>query len=42
MPNLETVVSEIVDEMRQRPDRGEVARYIPELARSIRGSSASR
>ncbi|GJD60358.1 glutaminase [Methylobacterium frigidaeris] len=33
MPNLETVVSEIVDEMRQRPDRGEVARYIPELAR---------
>ncbi|MGX7705928.1 glutaminase [Methylobacterium sp. Gmos1] len=33
MPNLETVVSEIADEMRQRPDRGEVARYIPELAR---------
>ncbi|AWB22170.1 glutaminase [Methylobacterium currus] len=33
MPNLETVVSEIVDEMRKRPDRGEVARYIPELAR---------
>ncbi|QRE73317.1 glutaminase [Methylobacterium aquaticum] len=33
MPNLETVVSEIADEMRQRTDRGEVARYIPELAR---------
>jgi glutaminase len=33
VPNLETVVSEIADEMRQRPDRGEVARYIPELAR---------
>ncbi|TGD95145.1 glutaminase [Methylobacterium nonmethylotrophicum] len=33
MPNLETVVSEIVDEMRKRTDRGEVARYIPELAR---------
>ncbi len=31
--NLPRVVTEIVDEMRQRPDRGEVASYIPELAR---------
>jgi glutaminase len=31
--NLDTVVSEIAAEMAQRPDRGEVARYIPELAR---------
>lgn len=30
---LAQVVSEIADEMRQRPDRGEVASYIPELAR---------
>jgi glutaminase len=30
---LDRVVSEIADEMRQRPDRGEVATYIPELAR---------
>ena len=29
---LEKAVSEIVDEMRQMPDRGEVADYIPELA----------
>ncbi len=33
MSNLASVVSEIVDEMRQRTDRGEVATYIPELAR---------
>jgi glutaminase len=33
VPNLDLVVKEIVDEMRQRPDRGEVATYIPELAR---------
>lgn len=33
MPNLDLVVTEIADEMRQRPDRGEVATYIPELAR---------
>ena len=32
--NLQTVVQEIADEMRQRPDRGEVASYIPELARA--------
>jgi glutaminase len=32
VPNLELVVREIADEMRQRPDRGEVATYIPELA----------
>ena len=31
--NLEQVVKEIADEMRERPDRGEVATYIPELAR---------
>ena len=30
--NLEAVVREIADEMAQRPDRGEVATYIPELA----------
>ena len=30
---LARVVAEIADEMRQRTDRGEVARYIPELAR---------
>jgi glutaminase len=31
--NLDRIVKEIADEMRQRPDRGEVASYIPELAR---------
>jgi glutaminase len=31
--DLQTVVSEIADEMRLRTDRGEVATYIPELAR---------
>ena len=30
--HLDTVVKEIADEMAQRPDRGEVATYIPELA----------
>ena len=30
---LETVVNEIVAEMRDMPQRGEVASYIPELAR---------
>src|SRR5258708_307624 len=33
MPEIDRVVREIVDEMRQRPDRGDVATYIPELAR---------
>ncbi|WP_295559722.1 glutaminase [uncultured Hyphomicrobium sp.] len=33
MSMIERVVKEIADEMRQRPDRGEVASYIPELAR---------
>jgi glutaminase len=33
VPDLARVVSEIAEEMRQRPDRGEVATYIPELAR---------
>ncbi len=33
VPDLNSVVKEIVDEIRQRPDRGEVAHYIPELAR---------
>jgi glutaminase len=32
-PDLQQVVTEIADEMRQRPDRGDVATYIPELAR---------
>ena len=31
--NFETIVREIAEEMRERPDRGEVASYIPELAR---------
>ncbi len=31
---LKSVVKEIAEEMRQRPDRGEVATYIPELARA--------
>jgi glutaminase len=31
--DLDRVVREIADEMRQRPDRGEAATYIPELAR---------
>lgn len=30
---LDAIVKEIADEMRLRPDRGEVAHYIPELAR---------
>jgi glutaminase len=33
VPHLEQVVKEIADAMAQRPDRGEVATYIPELAR---------
>jgi len=33
VPDLDQIVKEIADEMRQRPDRGEVASYIPELAR---------
>src|SRR4029079_61562 len=33
LSKLELVVKDIVDEMRQMPDRGEVATYIPELAR---------
>lgn len=33
VPHLDQVVRDIADEMRQRTDRGEVARYIPELAR---------
>ena len=32
-PNLDAVVKEIAEEMKQRTDRGEVASYIPELAR---------
>ena len=31
--DLDAVVRDIADEMRQRPDRGEVATYIPDLAR---------
>ena len=33
LPDLESTVSEIADEMRARSDRGAVAHYIPELAR---------
>ncbi|WP_203236398.1 glutaminase [Methylobacterium crusticola] len=33
MTDLDAAVNEIADEMRRRPDRGEVAAYIPELAR---------
>ena len=33
VPDLQTVVHEIAQEMRERTDRGEVASYIPELAR---------
>ena len=33
VPSLDRVVQEIADEMRDKPDRGEVASYIPELAR---------
>ena len=32
MPDLDSIVKEIAEEMRQRPDRGTVATYIPELA----------
>src|SRR5882724_7875017 len=32
MPDLDQIVKEIADEMAQRPDRGEVASYIPQLA----------
>ena len=38
MPDLQTIVSDIVDEMRGRSDRGEVASYIPELARVDAGA----
>lgn len=31
--NLQKIVTEIAEEMRERPDRGDVATYIPELAR---------
>ncbi len=33
MPDLQTIVRDITTEMRDRQDRGEVAAYIPELAR---------
>jgi len=38
VPDLDRVVREITDEMRQRPDRNEVASYIPELARVDAGA----
>jgi glutaminase len=38
VPDLDRVVREIVDEMRHQPDRGEVASYIPELARVDRNA----
>ncbi|MGY2049887.1 glutaminase [Methylobacterium sp. JK268] len=34
MPDLTRIVAEIAEEMRERPDRGDVATYIPELARA--------
>ena len=34
LKDLKNVVREIADEMRQRPDRGKVASYIPELAKA--------
>ena len=34
LKDLKHVVREIADEMRQRPDRGKVATYIPELAKA--------
>ncbi len=34
MPDLDTIVQDIAQEMRARPDRGTVASYIPELARA--------
>ncbi|MDQ0511780.1 glutaminase [Angulomicrobium amanitiforme] len=33
MPDIDLIVREIAEEMRARPDRGDVATYIPELAR---------
>lgn len=36
--DLHRAVSEIADDMRRRPDRGEVATYIPELARVDAGA----
>ena len=36
--NLQNIVSEIVEEMRGRSDRGTVASYIPELARADRNA----
>jgi glutaminase len=38
VPDLQKVVTDIADEMRQRSDRGEVASYIPELARVDAGA----
>ena len=38
LSNLDLVVGDITDEMRQRTDRGEVANYIPELARVDAGA----
>ncbi|WP_280137317.1 glutaminase [Methylobacterium sp. Leaf100] len=37
-PDLHAVVREIAEEMRVRPDRGEMATYIPELARVDAGA----
>ncbi len=34
MPDLDTIVRDIAAEMRERPDRGKVATYIPELAKA--------
>jgi glutaminase len=34
VPDLDTIVRDIAAEMRERPDRGKVATYIPELAKA--------
>ena len=40
MPDIDLIVREIAEEMRARPDRGEVATYIPELASADAGAFA--
>jgi glutaminase len=40
VPDLDLIVREIAEEMRARPDRGEVASYIPELASADAGAFA--
>jgi len=40
VPDIDLIVREIAEEMRARPDRGEVATYIPELASADAGAFA--